>query len=141
MLITVNHSQNPVKEIHLDKNRVIIGRGANCDVVVDSDHLSRQHLEIEFKNGDLLARDMTLSSWVSLNQEKLSKSELTLYHESSSLVLPSGHEIQIKLTTETTTPRKKDIYTEDENKLHSVLKFAGALLALGAVIGYIAVNF
>ncbi len=53
----------PVLEISgrqylLTANKTIIGRGSNCDIVIDDPGISRQHLEIDITRNGVIARDM-----------------------------------------------------------------------------------
>lgn len=53
----------PVLEISgrqylLTANKTVIGRGSNCDIVIDDPGISRQHLEIDITRNGVIARDM-----------------------------------------------------------------------------------
>lgn len=98
MIITVRHSLEEVQEFELNKFPVIVGRGSDCDIVINSDNISRKHLEIQSSDEKVFIRDMTLSNWVSYNNNKLPKGEYTQYYDFAPLVLPSGHELSFQLS-------------------------------------------
>lgn len=46
------------KQYLLTKDKTIIGRGSNCDIVIDDPGVSRKHLEIDINDGNVIARDL-----------------------------------------------------------------------------------
>ena len=46
------------KQYLLTKDKTIIGRGSNCDIVSDDPCISRKHLEIDINDGNVIARDL-----------------------------------------------------------------------------------
>ncbi len=53
----------PVLEINgrqylLTANKTVLGRGSNCDIVIDDPGISRRHLEIDITENGVIARDM-----------------------------------------------------------------------------------
>ena len=46
------------KQYLLTKDKTIIGRGSNCDIVIDDPGISRKHLEIDINDGNVIARDL-----------------------------------------------------------------------------------
>ena len=83
-------------EYDFDQEAVILGRGSNCDIVLQSDHISRKHLEISRKNGIFFIKDLTLSNWVSYNDEKLHKNVEVQYFDFAPLLLPGGFSVKIE---------------------------------------------
>lgn len=108
MLVIVSHSDEPIQEFDINKFPIIIGRGNDADIVISSDNISRKHLEIQNRDNEIFIRDLTLSNWVSYNNEKLSKSEYIQYFDFAPLVLPSGHEINFKSSVSETLKMRED---------------------------------
>lgn len=54
---------NPMLEINsaqylLTKNQTVIGRGSDCDIVIDDPGISRRHLQIDITDNAVIARDL-----------------------------------------------------------------------------------
>jgi pSer/pThr/pTyr-binding forkhead associated (FHA) protein len=58
------------------KDKVIIGRDATCDIVLPLEHLSRQHVALEIRNGQLFVKDLESANGTYLNGEKVKDSPL-----------------------------------------------------------------
>jgi hypothetical protein len=56
------------QRVHVDPS-VTIGRGAECDVVVDDTYLSSRHAQFNFDDGDLLVEDLDSTNGTYVNQE------------------------------------------------------------------------
>ncbi|HET89776.1 MAG TPA: FHA domain-containing protein [Chloroflexi bacterium] len=74
----------------LDQDRVLIGRGTDCDIVVPDRQVSRQHARIERDDGGYLLRDLGSKNRTYVNGQELGS---TPYR------LRDGDEIQIALCT------------------------------------------
>ncbi len=57
-------------------DKVIIGRDATCDIVLPLEHLSRQHVALEIRNGQLFVKDLESANGTYLNGEKVKDSPL-----------------------------------------------------------------
>ncbi|MEE2671700.1 MAG: FHA domain-containing protein [Bdellovibrionota bacterium] len=101
-------------EYDFDQEAVILGRGSNCDIVLQSDHISRKHLEISRKNGIFFIKDLTLSNWVSYNDEKLHKNVEVQYFDFAPLLLPGGFSVKIEDENEVST-LGEEVEREKEN--------------------------
>lgn len=51
--------------------RVVIGRSKNCDVVLPSNHVSRQHAQVYFHGGQLWVKDLGSSNGTFVNRKKV----------------------------------------------------------------------
>lgn len=69
--------------IRLDRPIVLVGRGPDCDVVIDSAKVSRKHCCIAQVNGYLVVRDLGSTNGVQINGRKLDESKLVLGDELS----------------------------------------------------------
>ena len=57
-------------------SKVIIGRDPSCDIVLPLEHLSRQHVCLELRNGQLFARDLGSANGTWVNGHRTSRSVL-----------------------------------------------------------------
>lgn len=66
----------------LEQNRysisdtVTIGRDPSCDITIPLDHLSRRHLELSVRGGQLYARDLESSNGTFVNGERISETAI-----------------------------------------------------------------
>ncbi len=57
-------------------NRFVIGRGKNCDVVLNDSKSSREHAEIVFANGSYIITDLKSQNGILVNQQKTLQSKI-----------------------------------------------------------------
>ena len=72
----------------IDQDRVVIGRGSDCDVVLPERQVSRYHAQIERENGGYLLRDLGSKNGTCVNGQAV---------EDRPCPLKDGDEIQIAL--------------------------------------------
>ena len=66
----------------LEKNRyaisdtVVIGRDPGCDICIPLDHLSRRHLELSIRGGQLFAKDLESSNGTFVNGGRITETSL-----------------------------------------------------------------
>ena len=65
-----------VKSFRLDTDTRVIGRGSGCDVLIDDDSLSDQHIKIEVRLGKFIATDLKSSNGLVVNHKKVRRSGL-----------------------------------------------------------------
>lgn len=70
------------------EEKVIIGRDSACDIVLPLEHLSRQHVALEVRKGQLYAIDLESANGTYLNGERIQES-----------VLKSGDKLKIDVVT------------------------------------------
>ncbi len=56
--------------------RVVIGRSQSCDIVLPSNHVSRQHAELLFRDGCLHVLDLGSSNGTFVNRKRITESRL-----------------------------------------------------------------
>lgn len=56
--------------------RVVIGRSQSCDIVLPSNHVSRQHAELVFRDGHLHVLDLGSSNGTFVNRKRITESRL-----------------------------------------------------------------
>ena len=56
--------------------KISLGRGADCDVMLKSTHVSRHHALLVFVNGRWMARDLDSSNGTYLNRHRLGISDV-----------------------------------------------------------------
>ncbi len=93
--ITIQHQNDDPVEFNLESLPCTIGRGSQCDIKLDSDYISRKHLEVSKKDNEFYIKDLTLSNWVSYNGERLPKETEVQYFDFAPLLLPG--EISVKI--------------------------------------------
>lgn len=62
--------------IPLKGKRLVIGRDASCDLVIDSPHVSRMHAELFWKNAEIFIKDLGSTNGVFINGNKVSEISL-----------------------------------------------------------------
>ena len=96
MKVTVITADKKSKEFILNQQTVIVGRSKSCHICIPSNHISRQHLEITSRDDCIFIKDLTLSNWVSYNEEKLVKNNETQYFDFAPLILPGNLSLKIE---------------------------------------------
>lgn len=56
--------------------RVVVGRSQSCDIVLPSNHVSRQHAELSFRDGKLHVVDMNSSNGTFVNRKRVTDCRL-----------------------------------------------------------------
>ncbi len=95
MIVKIINGKN-IQNFDIDKDTLILGRSSGCDIQVDSQFVSREHLEIS-KNyyGDIFIKDISSNNWVSYNNEQIEKNEAVQYFAFAVLVLPGDFVVEI----------------------------------------------
>jgi len=124
MIVTITTPDGDKSEYSFDSESIILGRGQNCDIVISDDHISRKHLEIKRFEDLIFLKDLTLSNWVSYNEEKLEKGVEVQYYDFAPLILPGLYKVEISANqsaqendSQTLTKSDIDIY---HNKINAV---------------------
>lgn len=99
MKIVITDSNNNDSIYEVEEDRVIIGRGEDCQIQINSRHISKHHLEI-VQEGDLSFRikNLSNSNWIALNEEKLDLGDSGEYNETSCLALPGNIKVSVEPT-------------------------------------------
>ena len=63
-------------EVLLEKDRITLGRGASCDVVLDHASISSEHAALELCDGGYRLRDLASTNGVRVNGAKVSAADL-----------------------------------------------------------------
>jgi hypothetical protein len=113
MIVTIIYPEGESDKLEVNSTEVTVGRGATNDIVVSDDQISRVHLGIKAENDTLYIKDLTLSNWVSYNDEKLSKIDYVQYFDFAKLVLPGGISLKISMFDEEDS-------SELENSIESI---------------------
>ncbi|MAZ49757.1 MAG: hypothetical protein CME65_14440 [Halobacteriovoraceae bacterium] len=96
MRVIVTDDSGEKFDYEFDQEKVLLGRGNKSDIVIQSEHISRKHLEIRFEEGIFYIKDLTLANWVSYNGEKLVKNNEIQYFDFAPLILPGGFSVKIE---------------------------------------------
>ncbi len=62
--------------IGLHKNKMILGRGRSCDIVINKQYVSKQHAEIAFSNDKAILTDYGSTNGTRVNDEPVVRTEL-----------------------------------------------------------------
>ena len=71
-LIHLSGTSRDGERAELSGERFVIGRGADCDLTLEADLVSRRHLRIELVGGDWLAEDLGSRNGTFLNGRPVS---------------------------------------------------------------------
>lgn len=63
--------QDMGKRYHLDKSEIVLGRGADCDLVVDRDSVSRRHARVYRANGRWRVKDLESTNGSYVNDRQV----------------------------------------------------------------------
>jgi pSer/pThr/pTyr-binding forkhead associated (FHA) protein len=85
--LVIEYDPNQGKEIYIEKDSVIIGRGPTCDVVITNERISRRHARIFFVDGRWMIEDLGSTNHTLLEKNELAPGEKT--------VLTKGYHIQL----------------------------------------------
>ena len=125
---------SPVRSVSLDKPEFVIGRSADSDLRLDDSSVSRRHCAIIFRNGEYLARNLSATYPLLVNDAKVEGEEKRLY---------SGDRIDVGNNLLTfVSDRSEDIAPAGEKVVVTKMRGAGwaALAVAGllvmAVAGY-----
>ncbi len=61
------------QEFYIQKNPCLVGRGTQCDIVLPSTHISRQHAEIKVQGSLLYIRDLASANGTFVNDNRISQ--------------------------------------------------------------------
>ena len=112
MVITISHPNEGTREYKINEVPITIGRSEDCSITINSEHISRQHLVIDFIDGDVHVKDITASNWVLYGDDKLEKNKWTAYFDFKNLSLPADYRIQINNEADLKSLVKKAIKKE-----------------------------
>lgn len=110
MRIKINMTTGKPVEQVVAKDQVIVGRSLKCDIVVPEEALSRQHCQIDLKDGEFFVTDLGSANGVFLDGVRIPPQERTPF--SSFLVLHLGP-LECQVWEET-----GDIDTQTQTKIN-----------------------
>lgn len=64
-------------KLEFKKDIVVIGRSTKCDIVIPHESMSRQHCQIEFRDGEFFVTDLGSSNGVFVDEEKIEPNTAT----------------------------------------------------------------
>ncbi len=118
---------SPVRSVSLDKPEFVIGRSADSDLRLDDSSVSRRHCAIVFRNGEYLARNLSATYPLLVNDAKVEGEEKRLY---------SGDRIDVGSNVLTfISDRPEDIAPAGETEIVTKMRGAGwAAMAVAAIL-------
>src|SRR5882757_5149704 len=89
------------RRLEIDKPEITIGKRADCDVVLPSPKVSRQHARVFEKNGSLVLEDLKSTNGTSLNGEAVAGEHRL---GDSDVIRIGGFEVRIERVTTKLAP-------------------------------------
>lgn len=74
-LVVTNRKTQDRREYQLTQNTIVFGRAANCDVVLESDSVSRRHLQFVVHSNLVEIEDLGSGNGTLVNQQKIASKE------------------------------------------------------------------
>ncbi len=96
-------------ECNINKDSCVIGRSAQCDVVIVHEAMSRKHCLLEVKHGELFVTDLGSSNGVSIEGHKIVPNTPTPYQTYFSLTFGAVQSISIGIEEAKSAASKSDI--------------------------------
>ncbi len=90
-------SKGKTKSIDIDKDTCVLGRASNCDITIDDELISRQHLRISLIGKEIFIEELGSSNGSWLNGERLVLKKKTLYSFGSFLNLGGANGISLSI--------------------------------------------
>ena len=87
MQIEVQHADHPKEIYHLNKEIVIIGRSTKCDLRLTHAGISREHMQVELKHGEIYITDLDSTNGVFIDGQRIQSRMPVLYQTYLSLVI------------------------------------------------------
>ncbi|NWJ46910.1 MAG: FHA domain-containing protein [Chloroflexi bacterium] len=87
--VSLDYGNGVTEEYHLTDRITRIGRDRNNHIVVDDSQVSREHCQLEFRNGDYYLRDVGSKHGTTVKGRKLKKNELELVSNGTAIQLSS----------------------------------------------------
>jgi predicted component of type VI protein secretion system len=82
------------RTLRVDKDNIVVGRSAKCDVIVRDPDVSRRHVRVELVNGELWAEDMGSSNGSLVDGEPLARRSRI---PEGALIRVCDHEIRVRI--------------------------------------------
>jgi len=79
MLIEVKVGEADKALYRITSDAAIVGRSKSCDITVKSNAISRQHIRIEQKSGDILVTDLGSSNGTFINGQQIAANQPTAF--------------------------------------------------------------
>lgn len=131
-------ANNAVQEskLLLNGDRVFVGRGPECAVLLDGQGISRQHLGMEAEGSALFITDLSSNgSW--LNGKRLAQNERSKVATSDVIELP-GYEIRISTPSAPAATEIRAVATKAKNEFEPSVpprtSFVGAFTVLERIV-------
>lgn len=109
MKFDIKTSNGKKLQFKVNGTKAILGRSVKCDVVIPEEALSRQHCQIELKNGSFFITDLGSSNGVFLDGIRIEAHSETAFAGFNSLTLGSLVECHVEDDEGTSSFQKNDI--------------------------------
>lgn len=85
-----------VVDVEVKRNCAVLGRKLNSDIRVDSEHISRKHLEIKLEREKLFLKKASSQNWVLVNGVPLGDGHWIQCGEGDKIELPDGFHLALE---------------------------------------------
>lgn len=92
--LDVESERRPAVSREIDRERLVVGRGAECDVEIPDQRVSRQHCRFELRGDELWVEDLGSRAGTRLNGRRLEGAARLMDHDR--LELPDGSRLLVR---------------------------------------------
>lgn len=85
------------KSVEIDKDSCVLGRGKECDIVIDDDLISRKHLKISMRNNELMIEELGSTNGTWINNSKIEKGKKTPYNTETKVSLGGANGLSLNV--------------------------------------------
>jgi pSer/pThr/pTyr-binding forkhead associated (FHA) protein len=115
-----------IEKFKILKNKVVIGRSKDCDILVVTDGFSRKHALIELVNGDFFITDLDSKNGVLIDGKKIAPGKKTLVQTFLNLQIGPAYKVEI---SQDLNDSSEIVSTKRENSnVHSLDEFTRTVM-------------
>lgn len=111
MVLTVVLITGERLEYKVDKPSCVIGRSAQCDVVIPHEAVSRKHCQIDYFNGELFVTDLGSINGVSIEGQKIAPNKPVKFQQFFTLSFGAVQSLNVDLPEERTSVQQNPLLT------------------------------
>lgn len=99
-----------IVDVEVKRSSAVLGRKSNSDIRIDSEHISRTHIEIKLEREKLFLKKASSKNWVVVNDVPLGDGHWIQCCSGDKIELPDGFSLQLdKGQSLAVSPKKVDI--------------------------------
>jgi pSer/pThr/pTyr-binding forkhead associated (FHA) protein len=85
------------KSVEIDTDSCVLGRGKECDIVIDDDLVSRKHLKISMKNNEIVIEELGSTNGTWINNAKIEKGKKIPYTSETKVFLGGANGLSLNI--------------------------------------------